>query len=89
MTPDDETHDVFDYGDRTIFRLRTQDFEIEHDYGTMILPVSALPEAESETLSEDPIARLEQRLDLVLRHLAALQQRVDSIDATLERLVNR
>jgi hypothetical protein len=89
MTPDDEN--VFDYGDRTIFQLRAQSFAIENDYGTMIgpVPTAALPLVETAAPAEDPIARLEQKLDLALRQIAILQQKLDSIDVTLARALNR
>ena len=89
MTPDDEN--VFEYGDRTIFQLRTQSFAIENDYGTMIGPVPApvLPLVETPVIADDPIARLEQKLDLALRQIAVLQQKLDSIDVTLARALNR
>lgn len=89
MAPDDDS-DVFQYGDRTIFQLRTQEFAIENDYGTMIGPSApVLPVVDTPPLAEDSVSRLEQKLDLALRQLAALQQKVDSIDTTLARLLNR
>ncbi|HYC91213.1 MAG TPA: hypothetical protein VEO54_18480 [Thermoanaerobaculia bacterium] len=89
MTPDDEN--LFEYGDRTIFQLRAQSFAIENDYGTMIgpLPTPTLPVVEIPPLADDPIARLEQKLDLALRQIAVLQQKLDSIDVTLARALNR
>ncbi|HVE72870.1 MAG TPA: hypothetical protein VNI54_16000 [Thermoanaerobaculia bacterium] len=88
MTPDDEN--VFEYGDRTIFQLRAQSFAIENDYGTMIGPVtSALPVVETPLSTQDPVARLEQKLDLALRRIDALQQKLDSLDVTLARALNR
>lgn len=82
MSPDDK--DLFEYGDRTIFNLRAQSFQPDEDFGTMVLPLGE-PKAPmaAETLPiEDPMARLEQKLDAVLRKL-------DSIDATLARMLNR
>ena len=89
MTPDDEN--LFEYGDRTIFQLRAQSFAIENDYGTMIGPLSSpnLPVVETPITAEEPIARLEQKLDLALRQIAVLQQKLDSIDVTLARALNR
>ncbi len=89
MIPDDPK-DVFDYGDRTIFQLRAQAFVAEEDYGTMMgTPAPALPVVEEPVPVEDPIARLEQKLDLALRRLDVLQQKIDSIDSTLARALNR
>ena len=89
MTPDDEN--VFEYGDRTIFQLRAQSFAIENDYGTMMgpLPTPVLPVVETPVIADDPVARLEQKLDLALRQIALLQQKLDSIDVTLARALNR
>jgi hypothetical protein len=90
MTPDDD-NEVFSYGDRTIFQLRAQSFTIENDYGTMIgpVPAAALPLVETAVIADDPVARLEQKLDLALRQIAVLQQKLDSIDVTLARALNR
>ena len=89
MTPDDEN--LFEYGDRTIFQLRAQSFAIENDYGTMIgpLPTPTLPVVEIPAVADDPVARLEQKLDLALRQIEALQHKLDSIDVTLARALNR
>jgi hypothetical protein len=88
--------DVFSYGDRTIFQLRAQAFAFESEYGTMMSASSPAPSAEgpapppeSEPPAQDPIARLEQKLDLALRQIALLQQKIESIDATLARALNR
>ena len=90
MTPDDEKNEVFSYGDRTIFQLRAQSFAIENDYGTMIGPVARpLPVVEPPVVAEDPLARLEHKLDLALRQIALLQQKIDSMDVTLARALNR
>jgi hypothetical protein len=89
MTSDDQ-NDVFEYGDRTIFQLRAQSFAIENEYGTMIGPVPvSLPPVETPVVEDTPMARLEQKLDLALRQIAVLQQKLDSIDVTLARALNR
>lgn len=88
---------VFDYGDRTMFQLRAQSFAIEEEYGTMMatpLPAGVeTPEEAPETppadVADDPIARLEHKLDAALRMIAILQNKVESIDATLARALNR
>ena len=92
----------FEFGDRTILALRAQSFAIEHEYGTMILPASPAPisretaemplpvvESAASEGEIDPIVRLEQKLDAALRLIHALQQQLDSIDATLARALNR
>ncbi|HEX8411282.1 MAG TPA: hypothetical protein VF883_20650 [Thermoanaerobaculia bacterium] len=96
MTQDPE-NDVFNYGDRTIFQLRAQSFTIENEYGTMIGPLvlpavetgGGQPEAPVEAVPEDPIARLELKLERALQMIATLQHKLDSIDATLARALNR
>ena len=91
----------FEFGDRTLLALRAQPFEVEHEYGTMILPPGAaiprettempLPVVESAAPEAeiDPIQRLEQKVDTALRLIQSLQQQLDSIDATLARALNR
>lgn len=37
----------------------------------------------------DPLARLEEKLDTALRTIAAMQQRIESLDATLMRVLMR
>ena len=90
----------FEIGDRTIFTLRAQSFEIEQEYGTMMsapvpretteMPLPQIPVVESAPeAAGDPIVRLEQKLDHALRLIQSLQQQLDSIDATLARALNR
>jgi hypothetical protein len=45
--------------------------------------------ADVEITSADPIVRIEQKLDVVIRSLAALKSRVESIDTILARLIHR
>jgi hypothetical protein len=82
MSPDQ--NDPFEYGDRTIFNLRAQSFQPDEDFGTMILPVEPKSDVPAVPLlhTEDPVARLEQKLD-------AMMKKIDSIDATLARLLSR
>lgn len=93
----DPENDVFNYGDRTIFQLRAQSFTIENEYGTVIGP-PGLPAVEPghsqtevpvEAVPEDPIARLELKLDRALQMIATLQHKLDSMDSTLARALNR
>lgn len=42
-----------------------------------------------EVTALDPIVRLEQKLDSVIRNVDALRRRVESIDLVLARIVNR
>ena len=83
MSPDE--NDPFEYGDRTIFNLRAQAFQPDEDFGTMILPAPSKTDIAPPLALlpvEDPIARLEAKLDAAMRKL-------DSIDATLARLLSR
>jgi hypothetical protein len=93
MIPDEQNDDLFEYGDRTMFQLRTQSFTIENDYGTMIIPGSSIPlpivEIEPPADVEDPVARLERKLDTALRLIESLQHKIDSMDVTLARALNR
>lgn len=112
-------NEPFDFGDRTIFQLRNQDFQPDEEFGTVVsrlpLPESEPASAEHaqaappasgaepapqeagstaepapiETAPEDPIARLEQKVDLALRQLHHLQQRLESLDATIARALLR
>ena len=65
------------------------------EFGTVILesvpfqtenidpfPVEELP-------PQDPIARLEEKLDAALKAIAAMQQRIESLDETLMRVLMR
>ena len=98
MQPDDEdTNPVrlphepspFDIGDRTIFQMRSQRFDVE-DFGTVmgVAREDSVVHTATEYAS-DPLERFEQKLDAALRALETLQLRVDSLDSLLSRVVNR
>lgn len=90
-----QSDDVFDIGDRTIFQLRSQEFTPDEEFGTMMIraprgdetmivtPVSDAPRP------EERVAELERKLDLAFRHISALRQRIDSMDAMLARFLSR
>ena len=88
---------VFEFGDRTILQMQNQDFEPVEEYGTMMqAPSRADAPLTTETVagvetpaSEDPLVRLEQKLDLAMRMIAAMQHKLESLDATLARLLMR
>lgn len=46
-------------------------------------------EAPFPVSQDDPAARLEEKLDTALRMMMKLQQRIDSLDATLMRVLMR
>lgn len=79
--------DPFAYGDQTVLQLRTATFDVpaepvvEEKFSTVMMPVPAV--------EEDPIVRIEHKLDLALRQITALQQRLESLDATLARVLSR
>jgi hypothetical protein len=96
-----DSGDVFAFGDSTILQMRNQPFRVGEDqYGTMMstrLPDVGEPEpgsaetgaAQESAGVDDPLARLERKLDMALRHIDALQHRLESIDAALARVLNR
>lgn len=78
--------DPFAYGDHTMLQLRTATFDVpaaepapEEKFGTVVMP--------APPVEEDPIVRIEQKLDLALRQITALQQRLESLDTTLMRVL--
>ncbi len=67
------------------------------EFGTVILEsvpfltenVVDEPFPAEEHLPQDPVARLEAKLDAALRAIAVMQQRIESLDATLMRVLMR
>lgn len=92
-----ESSDVFEFGESTILQMRNQPFRVDDQYSTMMS--EPLPELESngpdaepvaqEPAAGDPLARLEAKLDRALQAIETLQQRLDSIDSALARVLNR
>jgi hypothetical protein len=87
--------DPFEYGDRTVLQLRAQPFEVQDAFGTVVTmpidtaprnPLAAVP-ADTVFVEEDPIARLERKLDASLQQIVLLQQRIESLDTTLARVL--
>ena len=90
--PAEET--PFAYGDRTVLQMQSQQFDVQDELGTMMVrpgeaAVAAIPLQTVAVPQEDPIARLERKLDLALIQLEKLQQRIESIDLTLVRVLSR
>ena len=94
----------FDYGDQTVLQLRSQPFEVQDELGTVVtmpiettarVPIAAVPPLvqpvplETVFAEEDAIARLERKLDVALRMIEKLQQRIESLDVTLARALSR
>ena len=91
-----DSGEVFAFGESTILQMRNQPFRVGDDqYGTMMstpLPDVAEPpseDPEGPPSTDDPLARMERKLDMALRHIDALQHRLESIDAALARVLNR
>jgi hypothetical protein len=95
-------NEPFEFGERTILNLRNQDFHPEDEFGTVVSrpqPHDTEPaqvetpeegvEAPAQALSDDPLVRVEQKLDAALRHLQSMQQRLESIDATIAKALLR
>jgi hypothetical protein len=56
---------------------------------TPVPEAAAAPAAAALQASDDPLVRLEQKLDLALRQLQLMQQRLESLDATIARSLLR
>lgn len=87
--------DPFEYGDQTVIQLRTQPFVVQDDIGTIVtMPIDpslrtiAAPPEEAFK-EEDPLERLERKLDAAMRQIAVMQQQLDSLDLTLARALTR
>ena len=94
LTPFAE-EDPFDYGDRTVLQLRAQPFEVQDAFGTVVtMPIDTAPRnplapvpVETVFAEEDPIVRLERKIDASMQQIAMLQQRIESLDTTLARVL--
>ena len=87
----------FAYGEHTVLQMRAQPFDVQDELGTVVtmpidtnvrMPLAAVP-VETVFAEEEPIFRLERKLDLALRHIEKLQQRIESLDLTLARALSR
>ena len=91
ISASDET--PFAYGEGTVMRLQTQSFDVAgDDLGTMMAkpPALTVTTAQEPAASEDePLVRMERKLDLALRQIERLQQRIESLDLTLARTISR
>ncbi len=92
---DEDTNPVrpespFEIGDRTIFQMRNQRFDVE-EFGTVMGAPNHDPSmvTVATEISANPLERIEQKLDAALRALETLQIRVDSLDSLLSRVVTR
>ena len=87
---DDDDRSVFEYRGRMADAPESQTF-IAADYGTRASSDAVISAAEpvSQEPGEDTLARLERNVELALGGIQALLRRIDSIDATLAKLINR
>jgi hypothetical protein len=89
------TEEPFAIGESTIFQMRNQDFGPAEEFGTVMQRPSLETQAAQievpivESTTEDPLVRIEQKLDAALRQLHAMQQRLESLDATVARSLLR
>jgi hypothetical protein len=86
---DKESGQVFDVGDRTVELIRDQVFAFD-EYGTYG-PGTPRPAIEIavEVPGENTLRRVERKIDIAMRGIAALQRRIESIDRVLSRVINR
>jgi hypothetical protein len=86
---DKESDQVFEVGDRTVGLIRDQVFAFD-EYGTYG-PGTRRPAIEIavEVPGENTLRRVERKIDVAMRGIAALQRRIESIDRILARLINR
>ena len=93
--------DPFAYGEHTVLQMRAQPFQVQDELGTVVtmpietnvrMPLAAVePSVPLDTVfaEEEPMARLERKLDTALRQIEKLQQRIESLDLTLARALSR
>ncbi len=75
---DEAIDSALDDSQRTIPLRRNQMFSFDHPAVTVATEESS-----------DPVVRLERKIETVLRMTAALQKKVDSIDAVLAKVIHR
>lgn len=94
-TPEPADDTPFTYGDGTMMLLRSQAFDVQEDFGTVVSGPAHLPSPGMDiplpiaAPEEDPLVRMERKLDTALRQIEKLQQRLESIDLALARAVAR
>ena len=94
----------FAFGEATVLQMRSQPFEVQDELGTVVtMPIDtnvrmplatvaalpAPPALDTVFAEEDPLARMENKLDQALRMIEKLQQRIESLDLTLARVLSR
>lgn len=85
----------FEYGDRTLYFLRNQEFNVAQEFGTMIATPgghdAAIPLAAgaTENVARESERSIEEKIDLMLARMMSIESRLASIDAALARVLNR
>lgn len=82
----------FAYGEGTVMKMQSQQFDVQDELGTMMVKATELGASGTPSMvisDEDPLVRMEKKLDLALRQLEKLQQRIESLDLTLARTLMR
>ena len=87
--PAEKDTKVFDIGDRTIGQMSDQVFAFD-EFGTLGTTArSAAIQIATEVPADTTLRRVERKLDVAMRAIAAIQRRVDSIDNVLARVIHR
>ena len=83
----------FAYGEGTVMKMQSQQFDVQDELGPMMVKATELVASSSAPpvviSDEDPLVRMEKKLDLALRQIEKLQQRIESLDLTLARTLMR
>ena len=87
--------DPFEYGDRTLYFLRNQQFDVAEEYGTMIAGSGTQETLPLLTATED-VPRgpegegtVERKIDAIMARMSSIESSLASIDAALARVLNR
>lgn len=82
----------FAYGEGTVMKLQSQQFDVQDELGTMMVKATEIGASSTPSVviaDEDPLVRMERKLDLALRQIEKLQHRIESLDLTLARTLMR
>ena len=91
-----EPADPFEYGDRTLYFLRNQQFDVAQEYGTMIAKAGTHDETIPLLAATDEVAAgpdgeraVERKIDAMMARMSSIESRLASIDAALARVLSR
>lgn len=92
----DDVADPFEYGDRTLYFLRNQPFQVDEEFGTMVARVRSDVEtvpliAAGDAVEGEPDRErgIERKIDAMMERMMSIESRLSSIDAALARILNR